>query len=65
MLNPMRDKREGMYRGGGRGDGTCDHGSSRRSLVGKTFDELSWKVKVMMKKKQIYICTRYKKHICI
>ena len=30
MLNPMRDKIEGTYRGGR--DDTCDHGLSRRSL---------------------------------
>ena len=34
MMNPMRDKNEGMCRGGGRGvrKGTCYHGLSRRSL---------------------------------
>ena len=31
MLNPMRDKNEGTYRGERRDD-TCDHGLSRRSL---------------------------------
>ena len=36
--------------GGGRGD-TCDHGLSRRSLEGKPSNELSWRVKVLEKKK--------------
>ena len=30
MQNPMHDKNEDKYRGGG--GGTCDHGLSRRSL---------------------------------
>ena len=33
-------------------DDTCDHGLSGRSLRVKTSYELSWKVKVMIEKKQ-------------
>ena len=32
MMNPMRDKNEGTYRGGEGTTPTCDHGLSRRSL---------------------------------
>ena len=55
MLNPMRDKNEGTYR---RGEGMTPvtRGLSRRSLTVKTFYELSWKVKVMIKYiYQVYI----------
>ena len=47
----MRDKK---YRHvpGGRTLDTCDHGLSRNLLRVKTFYELGWKVKVMIKKKQ-------------
>ena len=51
MLNPMSDKNERTCRGGRRDD-TCDHGLSRRSLRVKTSYELSWKVKVMIKKRK-------------
>ena len=44
-----------MYRGGGRGrEVTCVHGLSRRSVEkiseGKSSYELSWRVKVMIKR---------------
>ena len=37
---------------GGERDDACDHGLSRRSLRVKTSYELSWKVKVMIKKRK-------------
>ena len=40
---------------GGRRDDTCDHGLSRRPL--KTSYELSWKVKVINKKKKVVLFT--------
>ena len=46
----MPDKNEGTYRG--RRDDTCDHGLSRISLMVKTCYELSWKVKVYVRRYQ-------------
>ena len=55
VLNPMRDKNEGTCIPGGR-DNACDHGLSRKSLREKKLETccvLSWKVKVMIKKKMV------------
>ena len=48
MLNPMRDKVEGTYRGG---EGTTP-GTTACIAEGKSSYELSWKVKVIKKNKK-------------
>ena len=42
VLNAMRDKNEGTYRGGRRDD-TCDHGLSRRPLRAKPLTDRAGK----------------------
>ena len=59
MLNPMRDKNEGTYRGERRDD-TCDHGLSRRSL--RVQPPTSWKVKLMRRKKKRWIFRQFMEH---
>ena len=51
-MNPTREKIQGKYRGGGRGEETCDRGLSRTPLMVKTSAELSREVKVMADKKK-------------
>ena len=47
MLNPMRDKNEGTYRGG---EGTTPIPQLVQKIAeGSTSYELSWKVKVIIK----------------
>ena len=48
MLSPIRDKNEGTYRGG---EGTTPV-TTQKIAEGKTSYELSWKGKVMTKKKK-------------
>ena len=47
MMNPLSDKDERLHPGGGGGEGTCDHGLSRRSLRVKRSYALSREVKVI------------------
>ena len=51
MLNPTRDKNDGTYRGGGTTSVTTACPEDRRGVKTSCY-ELSWKVKVMIKKKE-------------